>query len=409
MASERTVRVYQEDWWPFQNLPAALARFTRETGVATELSWDVVGVGSIETMFEHMTRSFTDDDPPFDLICTDEIILRRFAAQGRVLGLNELMARDGLTLDDVAPATREAVTLDGEVIGLPCVNVSNMLLYRQDLLSKYELPVPQSWAQVRDVATRLQQAVAADGGEIYGFATRGAPGGGHAVWTLGSVLASYGGRWFDADGRPAALTSAAEAALSAYVDLLRTAGPPDQPAISFVELMRDYRRGRVGMILEVGMEYAHLLRDDPELAPRSGIALVPAGPVGRFANLYAPPWAIPARSRVTAKAWELARFLTRPTQLIEDGVVSGALETAPLSVLYSPEFDACFRADLLASARASRAIAAEERPWSTLGIDACAVVGDAASAALAGELEVRPALERIQRGLEALAPARPRD
>ena len=46
------VRVYQEDWWPFQNLPKALAAFTRRTGIATELSWDKVGVGSIETMFE---------------------------------------------------------------------------------------------------------------------------------------------------------------------------------------------------------------------------------------------------------------------------------------------------------------------------------------------------------------------
>ena len=78
----RTVRVYQEDWWPFQNLPDALAEFERQTGIATELSWDKVGVGSIETMFEHMLHSFSDDDPPFDLICTDEVMLRRFARRG---------------------------------------------------------------------------------------------------------------------------------------------------------------------------------------------------------------------------------------------------------------------------------------------------------------------------------------
>src|ERR687891_1563880 len=119
MAENRVVRVYQEDWWPFQNLPAALRRFTERTGIATELSWDKVGVGSIETMFEHMTRSFTDDDPPFDLVCTDEVMLRRFAAEGRVLVLNDLMTRDGITLDDVTAATREAVTLYGQVLGLP--------------------------------------------------------------------------------------------------------------------------------------------------------------------------------------------------------------------------------------------------------------------------------------------------
>ena len=43
--SRRVVRVYQEDWWPFQNLPHALRAFERETGIRTELSWDKVGVG----------------------------------------------------------------------------------------------------------------------------------------------------------------------------------------------------------------------------------------------------------------------------------------------------------------------------------------------------------------------------
>jgi ABC-type glycerol-3-phosphate transport system substrate-binding protein len=403
MALDRVVRVYQEDWWPFQNLPAALRRFAERTGIDTQLSWDKVGVGSIETMFEHMTRSFTDDDPRFDLICTDEVMLRRFAREGRVQVLNELMARDGITLDDVTPATQEAVTLDGQVIGLPCVNVCNLLLYRRDLLERHGLPAPQSWAQLKEIAGQLQAAERATGaGDFYGFATRGAAGGGHAVWTIGSFLASFGGRWIKPDGTVTALTDAAESALDCYLDLLRAVAPPDQPTISFVEMLRDYRKGRVGMIMDVGMEYAHLLRDEPDLGGHSGVALVPAGPAGRFANLYSPPWSIPARSKVKDEAWELAKYLTTTTQLREDGVRSEAIEASHLSVLYSPDFDAHFRADLLAAVRATRAIAREERPWSTKGIDACAVVGDAICAALRGELAVRPALERIQRGLEAL-------
>ena len=48
--------------------------------------------------------------------------------------------------------------------------------------------------------------------------------------------------------------------------------------------------------------------------------------------------------------------------------------------------------------RASRAIMKEERPWSTKGIAACEVVGNAVTAALKGEIAARPAVERIQRG-----------
>ena len=71
-------------------------------------------------------------------------------------------------------------------------------------------------------------------------------------------------------------------------------------------------------------------------------------------------------------------------------------------MLYDPAFDGHFRSDLLSAVRATRAIAHEERPWSTKGIGACEVVGDAVNAALRGEIALRAALERIQRGLEAI-------
>ena len=397
------VRVYQEDWWPFQNLPRALREFERKTGIGTELSWDKVGVGSIETMFEHMIHSFTEDDPPFDLICTDEVMLRRFAAEGRVLALNDLMARDAVTLDDVTAETRRAVTLDGSVIGLPCCNVCNLLLYRRDLFDRYSLPVPQSWTEVKSVGLDLQTAVRRDGtAEFYGFATRGAGGGGHAVWTIGSFLASFGGRWLSDERTVEPIGEAHRQALSTYLDLLKAVAPPDQGAISFVELIRDFRGGRVGMILEVGNEYAHLFRDNPALAEKSGVALIPAGPAGRRANLYSPPWSIPLKSKVRDEAWELAKFLCSPRQLLEDGLCSEAIETSSLSVLYSPEFDQHFRADLLAAVRATRAIALEERPFGTLGIEACVVVGEAVNAAVEGRATVDEALARIHSGLMAL-------
>jgi multiple sugar transport system substrate-binding protein len=401
------VRVYQEDWWPFQNLPKALRAFTEKTGIETELSWDKVGVGSIETMFEHMVHSFTDDDPPYDLICTDEVMLRRFAVDGRVMPMNDRMARDGVTLDDVTEETRRVVTVDGAVIGLPCINVVNLLLYRRDLLDHYSLPVPQSWDDVKSVGLELQNAVRRDGdAEFYAFATRGAGGGGHAVWTIGSFLGSFGGRWLLDEIQVAPIGEAHRAALAAYLDILNSVAPPDQGMISFVELMRDYRKGRVGMIVEVGMEYAHLLRDDPVLAGKTGVAMIPAGPAGRRPNLYAPPWSIPARSKVKDEAWELARYLSSPAQLLEDGLASEAIETSSLSVLTSADFDRHFRADLLSAVRASRAVALEERPFGRLGMDANIVVGQAVNDALAGRLGRDEALARIHAGLTALAAKR---
>ena len=257
MARERVVRVYQEDWWPFRNLPAALRRFSERTGIATELAWDKVGVGTIETMFDHMVRSFTDDEPPFDLVCTDEVMLRRFAAEGRVLPLNRLMERDGIRLDDVTPATREAVTLGGEVLG-PAL---------RQRLEHAALPARPARAPRAAGAAGLGRAGAGRDGapgrgaagrataDFHGFATRGAGGGGHSVWTIGTFLASFGGRWIDRDGRATAQTPAAEAALEAYRGLL-AAGGAARPALDQLRRAaarlprrpgRDDPRGRDGV------------------------------------------------------------------------------------------------------------------------------------------------------------------
>ena len=105
------------------------------------------------------------------------------------------------------------------------------------------------------------------------------------------------------------------------------------------------------------------------------------------------PGPIPAKSKVREEAWQLAKFLSSPRQLLEDGIRSEAIETSSLSVLYSPEFDRHFRADLLSAVRQSRAVAFEERPFGTLGIEACIVVGDAVNAAV----ERRAGVERHAR------------
>ncbi len=187
MGDRPVVRVYQEDWWPFQNLPNALRRIEQETGIKTELSWDVIGVGTIDTMFDKMTASFADDEPPYDLVCTDEIMLRHYASLGRVQALDDFIARDNCDIGAVTPATIEVTRWNDQTIALPCVNVTNMLLYRRDLFDRHGFAAPNTFAEVSGIGAALQEAVRADGtSDFFGFATRGADGGGHAVWTIAS-------------------------------------------------------------------------------------------------------------------------------------------------------------------------------------------------------------------------------
>ncbi len=122
------VRVMQEGWGVFENLPATAARFTEQTGIEVEVTLTV-----IPEMWELMERSFSGEDPPFDLVGVDDLLLVQAARAGHVEPLDDLIAADGYPLDDFTPQALAAVSDRGKIWGLPYCDVSNVLIYRADL------------------------------------------------------------------------------------------------------------------------------------------------------------------------------------------------------------------------------------------------------------------------------------
>ena len=107
-----TVRVMQEGWGVFQNLPATAARFTEQTGIEVEVTLTV-----IPEMWELMERSFSGEDPPFDLVGVDDLLLVQAARAGHVEPLDDLIAADGYSLDDFTPQALAAVSDRGHGSG----------------------------------------------------------------------------------------------------------------------------------------------------------------------------------------------------------------------------------------------------------------------------------------------------
>ncbi len=93
-----TVRVMQEDWGVFSNLPAAAKRFTAQTGIEVEVTMTV-----IPEMWELMERSFSGEDPPFDLVGVDDLLLIQAARAGHVEPVDELIAADGVFAGRFSP------------------------------------------------------------------------------------------------------------------------------------------------------------------------------------------------------------------------------------------------------------------------------------------------------------------
>src|SRR3954471_6217789 len=100
-----TVRVMQEGWGVFQNLPATAERFSEQTGIEVEVTLTVIPV-----MWELMERSFSGDDRPSAVVGVDDLLLIQAARAGRVEPLDDLIAGDNSALDDFTSQALAAVS-----------------------------------------------------------------------------------------------------------------------------------------------------------------------------------------------------------------------------------------------------------------------------------------------------------
>jgi sorbitol/mannitol transport system substrate-binding protein len=395
-----TVRVMQEGWGVFQNLPATAARFSEQTGIAVEVTLTV-----IPEMWELMERSFSGEDPPFDLVGVDDLLLIQAARAGHVQPLDDLISGDEYPLDDFTKQALDAVSDGGHVWGLPYCDVSNVLIYRADLFDKYGIAVPETLDDLTKAAVEVQEAVRADGtDDFYGITIRGAPNCGLNFWMVGSTWGpSFGARWYDEHGRPTLDTPELRAAVEHYVDLIRRAGPPESPTMDFMDCMACYGAGRAAMTIEPANEASILYDEGGAVADGTKTALVPAGPLGtRHVGLYCPPYAIPSLSQSKEAAWELAKFLCAPEQVLEDAQSSGFVEVSRNSVLGNPAFVSRFRPELVETTVATRAFARGERPVTRFGMEVGDIIGDEIVRVLTGELTAQEAMRIAEERLETL-------
>jgi sorbitol/mannitol transport system substrate-binding protein len=394
------VRVLQEDWAPFQNIRRTIGQFTAQTGVKVEVT-----LSAIPEFWGLMEQSFLADEPAFDLIGADEIMLLQYARAGRVEPLESSIAADRYSLDDFEPAVLGALSHRGHLYGLPYAAVADVLIYRRDLFDRHGVAVPQTMEELTRAAVDIQQAVRGAGAaDFLGITLRGAPSCGLNFWLVGSTWApAWGVTWYDAAGRPTLDTPQFLAAVEHYIELLRLAGPPESWKWGFAECMACYSAGRAAMVIEPANEAAVVYDRGGEVADGTSTALVPAGPRGtRHAGLYCPPYAIPSRSRVKEAAWELAKFLCAPEQVLDDALRSGFVEVVRRSVLDDPRFAQRFRPDLVETTRATRTIARAERPTPRQGMLVGDIIGEELARALAGEQAPRAALANAQQRVSAL-------
>ena len=224
--------------------------------------------------------------------------------------LLELDFGSSYDVDDLLPAMRDGLSVDGKLYAAPFYGESSMIMYRKDLVAAAGMSIEDrpSWGHIRDVAAAIHNP---DAG-VYGICLRGKPGWGDNAAFITTMANSFGARWFDENWRPQLTSPEWHHAVSFYVDLLTSYGPPGSSANSFNEILALYNEGRCGMWIDATIAASFVT--DPKqskVADKVAFAQSPVAVTDRGANwLWAWALAVPAGTQKADAAKSFVEWAT---------------------------------------------------------------------------------------------------
>jgi len=328
--------------------------------------------------------------------------------------LKELKPDASYDVDDLLPAMRNGLSVDGKLYAVPFYGESSMLMYRKDLTDKAGIKFSDrpTWEEVRTAAEKINDPKAG----VYGICLRGKPGWGDNMAFITTMVNSFGGQWFDMGWKPQLESKPWHDAITFYVDLLKKYGPPGSSANSFNEILALYNEGKCGMWIDATIAASFIT--DPKqskVANKVAFAQGPYTATQKGANwLWAWALGIPAGTKNTEAAQKFVTWATSKEyiNLIAKDKGWAAVPTGTRKSTYAnPEF---MKAAKFAEAE-KKAIDSANPNDSTLpkspyvGVQFAAIpefqaigiaVGQQMSAALSGKETVDQALKAAQAAAE---------
>ena len=357
---------------------------------------------------QRVTQDIAAKGGQFDVMTIGTYEVPIWGAQDWLVSLNDLPAE--WDADDILPAMRGGLTVDGELYAAPFYGESSMVMYRKYLMEAagMEMPDAPTWDDIRAAAKAMTDKDA----EVYGICLRGKAGWGENMAFLSAMANSYGARWFDEDWTPQFDTDAWKATLTDYLDLMNNYGPPGASTNGFNENLSLFQQGKCGMWIDATVAASFVTNpNDSTVADKVGFALAPDKGLGKRGNwLWAWSLAIPAGSEKVDAAKKFVAWATSKeyTALVADKEGWANVPPGTRTSLYENESytsAAPFAEMTLESINAADPTNPTVDPVPYTGVQFVAIpefagiatqVGQEFSAALAGQQSAEDALEKAQ-------------
>nr|WP_199725217.1 sugar ABC transporter substrate-binding protein [Gemmobacter lutimaris] len=356
---------------------------------------------------QKVTTDIATKGGQFDVMTIGTYEAPIWGKQGWLVSLNDLPA--DYDVDDLLPAIRGGLTVDGNLVAAPFYGESSMVMYRTDLMEKAGLTMPDapSWDFIREAAEKMTDKA----GEVYGICLRGKAGWGENMAFLTAMSNSFGAKWFDMDWKPQFDQQPWKDTLTFYLDLMNNYGPPGASNNGFNENLALFQQGKCGMWIDATVAASFVTNPkDSTVADKVGFALAPDKGLGKRGNwLWAWNLAIPAGTQKEEAAKTFVAWATSKDYLALVAEKEGWANVPPgtrTSLYANPEYQKVpFAKMTLDSINAADPThpTVDEVPY--VGVQFVAIpefqglgtaVGQMFSAALAGSTSAEDALAQAQ-------------
>jgi len=219
--------------------------------------------------------------------------------------------------NDFLDKTRDAMTIEGQLVGPPIQVENASLMYRKDVFQKYNVKVPATLEELEAAAKALNGKPMTDDGQPgFGITLRGKRAA--ATSQFAGVLHAMGSTWLTPNREPAFASEEGIKAFELWGRLLRLYGPPGSENNHWYEASSIFSQGKAAIYMDANSLFPVI--EDPQKSKvigKVGYALFPRGPKGQQGATVA-VWglAMPKTSKNQKAAWLFMQWATAKEQVL---------------------------------------------------------------------------------------------
>jgi len=277
-----------------------IERFERANpGIKVDMVEGPAAADARENMY---STAFMGKEDSYDLAYVDVAWVPKFAAQGWLRPLDELIAPE--KLDAFLPGDVEGSRYQGRLYRLPVQSDGGTLYYRKDLLAAKGIPAPRTWAELVSAAKETRT------NKIAGFIFQGKQYEG-LVCVFLELVWGFGGNLLDPSGVVRIDEPPAIAALTALVNAIHVDGIAPESVLTYQEeeARHAFQEGRAVFMRNWPYAWNLMQKEGSPVRGKVGIVPMVAGPGGASAaTLGGWGFAVSSYSRHPNEAFRVAEF-----------------------------------------------------------------------------------------------------